>query len=371
MAMKYIAPIEIDDDHQIIALNFTGGIKAWKTDRNQWSFGPIIYEGRPAIIGTLTHDLLKSATKQMELTPIIFENRMSINGLKSTIWKSVYTVKKGNNLTATDIWHTISRNITSARVSEFQKSNPSATEERVLEERSRYTPEERYSDYISDSLRSMDICMSEICNYYHEQLTFYLQKSRFSGEQSSSVADLPFIAFVHSFFLHFGAARDYLGALIAHRCGLPERVDDMARLTKELRWQRLPDEPMLRYLIDIGYLSPKENSTKSRQSGWLEQVSNVRNELVHKRPFGSHAEEKLGKILLAGGIDGHYRYFKPISLRGKLTVDALDYISDVYHKTMHLFGEMALQSGKEAKVPTLTDEDILDIKIHTGITPDG
>lgn len=369
MGFSVVAPFEIEDDHQSFILNFTGGIKAWQRDANSWSFGPVIYKGEPVMAGMLSMTLLQSAMKQMGLLPVVMEHVVCMDGNSTTMLRSVHPVKHDVPLAAADIWRTISGNITDARIKKFRSEHPGASSKEIMEVKEKYTPEENYSDYISDSLRSMDICIGAICTYYHEQLISFLRDGRKVGVRSSNIADLPFIANVHSFFVHLGATKDYLATLIAIRCGLPKSIDAMNRLVDKLKWENLPDDAMVKYLVGNGVLSQKEGSEKSKLSGWLNDVSNIRNELVHKRPYGSHEDEKMGYIRATVGLDDHYRFWKPLHINGNSEQDTLDFISDVYHKTTRLFGDLALASGQDAQIPTLTDKDILELKVRTGKPP--
>jgi hypothetical protein len=366
MPITVVAPFEFEDDHHSLTMKLTGGMKAWQRSPDEWSIGPIIYRGEIMMGGLLSRAELQSAISAMGLIPVVLEHRVVMSGVKSVTWRSVDPVRPNSPLAATDIWQTIRGNLMAARLKAFRKNNTDASTQEIIDFKEQNTREENLCGYISDSLRSMDICISAICDYYHEQLTAHLRQGRKVGERSSNMADLPFIANVHSFFVHLGAARDYLAALIAHRCGLPEDVDAMNRLGDKLRWNSLPDDPILSFLVNIGCVSEKENSTKVRLSGWLEDVSNVRNELIHKRPFGSHETEIYGQIKSAGGLEGHFRFFKPIVLTDVANSDTLDYLADVYSRVVKLFGELALASGRDSAIITLTSRDILDFKVEAG-----
>ncbi len=366
MPITRFATIEFDGDHEVTTVHFSGGVKAWTGGNDEWFFGPILHRGKPALAGVLRQSELRSEISQMKLVPIVYERRTSIDGATSVMWKTADPIKVGDHLTATDVWGTISTNLKQSRLDRFLERSPNASREEIVSVLGRSSPEERFSDYISDSLRCIDICIGAICSYYNEQLISFLVKGRRIGERSSSVADLPFIANVHSFFLHLGSARDYLAALIAHRCGLSETVDAMSRLIPKLSPAAISDDMILRHLLEIGYLATKDGSSSVKAAGWLENVSKIRNELIHKRPFGSHQDEKYGQIEAAGESEGRCKFRKPIHVNSRSTSDTLDFISEIYRNTTRLFGNLAIASGYEAKIPIINRKDIIRFSKQTG-----
>lgn len=370
MGITVVAPFEVEDDHQSFVQNFTGGIKAWQRDTNEWSFGPIIYQGEPVMAGILSQELLRTAVQAMELTAVLMEHHVCIKGESSTARRSISLLGRTDRLATTDIWQTISGNLNKARMAKFKKDFPDNTNEQWVSESNNLTQEESYSAYISDSLKSMDICINAICDYYHEQLVSSLRSGRKENQRYSSLADLSFTANVHSFFLHLGSARDYLASLIAARCGMPDNIDAMNRLTDKLKWESLPDDPLIKLMVDQKILTKKGGAEKSKISGWFEKVSDVRNQFIHKRPFGLHEDERMGWVKSAGGIAGHYRFCTPINLNENSDfVDALDYISDVYHKINRLFGDLALVSGYNVTIPSYSDKDFKGFRVTTGNHP--
>lgn len=362
MPITELQIIPADDDHHALSLNLTGGIKAWKLDDDEWSLGPIKYSGHPAIVGSLSTAELHSAISQLKISPIQFENTTVVNGITTTFLQIAVRDKLDRSFGAADAWHFISRNAARKRLlaHKHERSNSLVSEPNV--EQTYITSEEKFADYISDSLRSMDICISSICNYYHQSLISSFRDGREPRLGFSHTSDLPFIANVHSFFVHVGAARDYLASLIASRLKLPARVDAMSRLVKALTWEKLPPDPLIRHLVSEGCLAAEKGSTKCKVSGWLEDVSNLRNSLIHTRPYGSHEAEKFGRIESVEGLDGHYIYVKPIDLDDGEPRDALDVVAEIYVKIGHLFHELACSSGGDTSIPTLTDSDIIELK---------
>ncbi len=355
MPITVVAPLAFeDDDYHSLVMNLTGGFKAWQRSQNEWSIGPIIYNDEVVMAGILSFAELRSAMSIMGLSWTVFEHRVVMSGVITKMWRSVEPVGMNSALSATDVWQTIRANSTSRRVAQFRAQFPDSSAQEILTIMEQSNADERLSEYISDSLRSMDICISSISDFYHDQLTTFLREGRAVGAKSCSVADLPFVANVHSFFVHFGAARDYLAALLAYRCGLSQNTEAMNRLLDKLTWNNLPNDPIIQHLVKVGCFAAKPNSTKTKLAGWLEDASNVRNELVHRRPFGSHESERYGHIQNAGGLEGHFRFFKPIHVGDGSTTDTLDYLADLYGKTTKLFGEIALISGADTAIQTLS-----------------
>jgi hypothetical protein len=209
----------------------------------------------------------------------------------------------------------------------------------------------------------MDINVEQIAEHYYEQLVNHMVAGSIDGQRSSNTQAQTLFAHVHSFFLHLGAARDYLGALVARRIGLDEKIDSMARLVGELRESTLPDEPLLALLFGIGCISahPKKPG-KYTVAGWMHDVTAIRNELVHKRPYGSKFAERFGWVIPQQRDAGIYRYFRPLYLNGNAEQDVLDVVLHHYAQCTNLFHKAAKASGNDASMLHITDADVISSK---------
>jgi len=126
---------------------------------------------------------------------------------------------------------------------------------------------------------------------------------------------------------------------------------------------KLPEtsrEPLLGLLLEKGYVQAA-GSKGLAISGWMEEASDLRDELVHRRPYGQRFLETSGSIEPVREDHGVFRYFRPI-VRQEGTQDVFDVIIHHYRKTTELFQEAARRSGYNTEFVTLTDEDIMSFE---------
>jgi hypothetical protein len=363
---NFAASIPREEDHQTISLCFTGGLKAWNVSDDIWSISPVLYHGDASIVGKLRTADLRSLMQTLNYEPVIYERRTSIDGDVALTFRPFHPMAPSSQLTGADLWQTAGNNIMRARMAEFVSANPDASYQERNKAADAATSEERYITAVSDSLRSMDICLGAICNFYHDQTISGMRSGKKPTERFSNLLDLPFNANVHSFFLHLGAAFGYLGALLAARCNLAESVDDLTRFVGNLRANKLPSDPMLDIMISESLIASSEGTTKFKLHGWLASSIKVRNEFVHKRPYGSKRAEEWGWLLACGEGDLFAKYFRPMLIDGDEEKDALEVISGMYLSAMRLFERLVSASGYSAALPHFTDKDFLSFKVLEG-----
>jgi hypothetical protein len=126
---------------------------------------------------------------------------------------------------------------------------------------------------ISLSLRSMDISIEQIAEFYYEQLVNLMAAGLIADTQNQTL-----FAHVHTFFLHLGAARDYLAALIAARIRKnPSKIDSMANLTEVLEPQDVETDALLKLLENRKFIQPTpSNMNRLEISGWLKEATTLR-----------------------------------------------------------------------------------------------
>lgn len=112
--------IEADSDYYAISLNFTGGIKAWKLDHDEWSLGPIEYLGAPTIIASLSDIELRSAISHFGISPVQYENTNVSGGFATTFLRSASVEQRDVSIGPADVWHNISRNIGRDRIRRYR-----------------------------------------------------------------------------------------------------------------------------------------------------------------------------------------------------------------------------------------------------------
>ncbi len=96
-------------------------------------------------------------------------------------------------------------------------------------------------------------------------------------------------------------------------------------------------------------------------SGWLKEVTNARNELVHRLPFGQKFVERSGHAKVISQEIGLYRYFRPFSRFEKIEDDILDFIIRTYKDFTALAQDLAENSGYDVEMQQLNDGDIVSI----------
>jgi hypothetical protein len=224
--------------------------------------------------------------------------------------------------------------------------------------------EEALALAISLSLRSMDISIEQIVEFYHEQIADLMANGSVDGRHFGSIQDQTLFAHVHSFFVHFGSARDYLAALIATRINKEEtkivskkKIDSLGTLVPNLESKHFGQDALLDLLEAEGLLQPAEDPKKRRTAGWLKASINLRDQFVHRRPYGGQHVERYGYAEAIAPNLGVFRYVRPILIEGDLARDVLDVVVDTYKNVNKLFYEMAEASGWCTEIYELTNEN--------------
>ena len=227
------------------------------------------------------------------------------------------------------------------------------------------TEAERLAKSISLSLRNMDISMEHIAEFYHEKLVDHMASGRLrEGERTASTYDQILYAHVHSFFMHLGAARDYLAAFCAIRIGEnPEKIDSFARLTANIRPKHFEIDSILQIFYEKGYFLEKSgSSTKFELAGWMKEVTDLRNELIHRRSYGDRFLERAGYIKAVNHDAGLYRYIRPIVFKNNEN-DVQNFILRHYQEMTSLCHATAVASGNNIDMKTISDDDIISAEI--------
>lgn len=364
--MAEVIKLPRQPDGEAFYLHFTGGFRAAKVSKDAWQIEPVLINREACSTGPLTMEQLQTLAKQTKLRAIAFQQMGWMKGVYYSRWAPVVPGKTNHLEGPAELWSNIASNLTRPRAKEFFKINkrPSKAEvEKTLDEQ---RPVEALANYISLSLRSIDSSIDQIAEHYHEQLVNHMEAGRVYGERHANTLSQEPYAHVHSFFLHLGAVRDYLGALIAHRIGLDARkVDSMARLVEELRQATLPKDALLDLLIESGNISAHpQKPSKFAVAGWMQEVTAIRNELVHKRPYGAKSDERWGWVLPTQKESGLYRYFRPLSVNGSAKQDLLDVLHHHYARCTSLLYSAAKASGNNAAMMHITDEDVISFKVR-------
>lgn len=347
-------------------LHFTGGFLAVNLAEGGWRIEPVFVNDKPCATGPLTMAHLQLLTTQNKFRPIAFQRLGWMDGVYHSAWAPIVPEKASHSEGPAELWSNIAGNISRPRTKEFFESAKHPAEEEIAKALDDQDPVEALASYVSLSLRSMDISVEQIAEHYHEQLVNHMAAGRVDGQRSANTLSQTLYAHVHSFFLHLGAARDYLGALIAHRVGLDHaKIDSMARLVGQLRQATLPKDALLELLFAGGDIAAHPQKPGSFAiAGWMQEVTSIRNELVHKRPYGSKFKERFGWVVPTQKEAGLYRYFRPLNLDGSPELDVLEVIRHHYTRCNDLMHKAARASGNNAAMTHITDKDLISLKIR-------
>lgn len=347
-------------------LHFTGGFRAANVARGAWRIEPVFVNDRPCAVGPLTTAQLQTLAKQNNFQAIAFQRFGWTDGEYHSSWAPIISGKTNHSEGPAELWSNIAANIAGPRTREFFDTTERPTEVEIAQTLDNRDPEEALARYISLSLRSMDISVERIAEHYHEQLVNHMAAGRVDGERSANTLSQTLYAHVHSFFLHLGAARDYLGALIACRNGLdPKKIDSMARLVGELRQADLPKDALLDLLFSSSDITEHtQNPGKFAVAGWMQEVTSIRNELVHKRPYGSKFSEGSGWAVPSQKEAGLFRYFRPLEINGSAKQDVFDVLYYHYTRCTDLLHKAVKASGNNADMIHITDADVISLEFR-------
>jgi hypothetical protein len=279
-------------------LHCAGGFRAAMADKDVWMIEPLLDDGRPCRKGFFTRLELDAFMRSARLTPIAFQNFGWAKGNYHSSWSPLIP-GRGNHLQGpSDLWSHIAANLLRQRSGNGLREMKNPSREKIAEILDGRSEEEWLARSISHSLRSMDISVEQITEFYHEQLVDLMADGLVDGRRSARAQDQTLFAHVHSFFLHLGAARDYLAALIAVRIGRdPNKVDSMARLIETVREKDIQTDTLLMLIERRRFIQPaSKNANKREISGWLKEASDLRNCFIHRRPYGARHAERFGHV---------------------------------------------------------------------------
>lgn len=369
--MAQVIELPRQSDGQGFYLHFTGGFRAANVANGAWRIEPVLVNNKPCATGPFTMGQLQSFAKQNDFRAIAFHRFGWIDGKYYSSWVPIIPGKTNHSKGTSELWSNIAGNIARLRTKKFFETVEHPTKAEIAKALDDKDPVEALARYISLSLRSMDISVEQIANYYYEQLVNHMAAGQFEGERSTNSQAYTLYAHIHSFFLHLGAAQDYLGALVAYRIGLPESVDSIVGLVQKLRQGNLPRDALLDLLISSGNvaLDPLK-SGQFRRAGWMQEVASIRRILVHKRPYGSKFNETKGWTVPSQKQDGLFRYFRPLEIDGTAEKDVFDILHHHYENCTDLLQRTAKASGNDTAMTRITDEDIISLEVRNSTEPD-
>ncbi|MGR9422156.1 hypothetical protein [Rhizobium leguminosarum] len=347
-------------DGESLCLHFTGGVRAARIEGDRWALEPVLVDGRPASTGFYSRRDLEVMERSLGLVAIAFQHAGWQGGSYYSNWVPIIPGQKNHMLGAADVWRNITSQIGRQRRGHRLRQLVSPSREDVAAILDDQEPDEKLAQFIALSLRGLDIGIEEISTFYHEQLVDLMADGKLNGERTSGTLDHMLYAHVHSFFLHAGAARDYLGSLIAFRLGEDANVDSLTLLCKKLRSRHIGSDSLLDVLFDQGLVAESKQKGMWVSAGWMKELSELRNLFTHRRPYGSLSCEHWGSAFSLSDTRQLYRYRRPFDIYAG--DDILDLVVRQYRQIIQLFHLLANVSGFNTDIQVLTDEDIVDIR---------
>lgn len=344
---------------------YSGGMRAAEPCDNAWYVEPVLDDGHPCAKGSMPTAMLQAFFRQHGFTFIAFHRIGWHKGNYHSSWCPFIPGQTNHFQGPADLWSNVAGNLSRARTAGDLAAMVHPTHEQIATLLDNRTEAERLASSISLSLRNMDISVEQIAEFYNEQLVNHMASGTLDGTRSSSTLDQTLFAYVHSFFMHLGAARDYLAAFCALRIGKdPQKIDSFARLTDAVRPEHFNTDDLLQLFQARGYFRQKPtSSTKVESAGWMEEVTDLRNEFMHRRPYGDRFIEHMGFTEPVDHEAGLYRYVRPIVLKSA-EEDVQNVILRHYREMTGLCHAAAATSGNNLSMLTVTDTDIISVELE-------
>jgi hypothetical protein len=341
---------------------FSGGIITTYISNRELVIEPVLEDGVAYIKGPLTQIEVQKLANECSITPIAFEQITWRQGKCYEIWTPILNGKKEHKLCPSDLWSNIALHF--ARQRFMDKKDCSDAYDDITNIHGK-TQEEVLCRSISLSLRCMDINVRQIHEFYNQKLVDLLSTGGADGRITSDISDQVMAPYIHSFFMHFGACRDHLAALIALRLEKKHHVNDMMRLLGAIVQDDFNADPILRLLLSAKIIEKNKETGKWNICGWLKDASELRKRFVHHTPYGAGSNEAKGRLSSISKNNGLYKFEYFILGKNEETYDVLDLIEFYYKNILHLFDEAEFKSGYDSSIINLTNKDIIDVKINS------
>ena len=365
LSQHFMQPIPRLEDGDTFTMVWSGGLQAAEIAKDNWRILPVLHAAKPHVNGTYTRAGVKAFMLQRGVRFVAFQRTSVTNGAWGASWSPYIPGETNFFRSPADLWNSVAKNLSRVRTDPLIAALQSPAREDIAAIIDAQDGSERLARSISLSLRSLDTSVGQIASFYQEELTNLLAAGRIDGLGHASTRDQSLYVQIHSFFLHLGAVRDYVGAFIAIQLALdPESTNSMAKLIGTLRGPDTKDlgSPVLQIFESKGYLRPKgAPSTKWKAAGWLEQATDLRNELVHRRTYGHKTAEKMGHLRPVDRDSGLYRYFRPL-VWGTAEKDVFDIVLDHYEQMNELLFALAHASGHDLSIVHITDDDVISME---------
>lgn len=340
-------------------------MRTFERENGRWHIEPVLEAGKPCAKGFLSRREMQAFVNRQGYRFVAFHSVGWTDGQYDSLWMPYIPGRTNHFQGPADLWGNIAGNLRHSRTATTLRRMANPTQDEIAKTLDNRTDIERLAQSISLSLRNMDLAVENITEFYNEQLVNHMATGALEQFVSTKF-DQTLFAHVHAFFMHVGAARDYLGAYCAAQLGMDTTtVDDFTRLTGKLRPAHVGASQLVDYLLGKGYIQPKSDvSTHYVVANWMSEVTALRKEFMHRRPYGDKFSEFMGHVETVNAELGLYRYVRPIEIDHK-NDDVLDVIIYHYRLIMGLFADGAALSGQDTNMLTLADDDIVSADVQS------
>jgi hypothetical protein len=252
-------------------LHITGGLRGIEREARRWSLGPLLSStDKPSWLRPLPIQELARLT--CSIGEWVFGGD-AVSGIGTPLVSRSWTPLSGpsNGTQTADLWDGIS-------------FNASEQGDEVYS---------RLARNISHSLRAVGIRLRDASDGFNNQLVAAVADGRKVGNRFTNIAATDIHLAFHSVLSELASARDYLAAALAYRLGAPPKIDAMNRfadwLAKSANAAHKNDNVVARMLAAYD---------SSSQDPWLYELTEYRNEFLHRSPFGTARNEHLMKLLI-------------------------------------------------------------------------
>lgn len=359
--------IDMAESASVFLIHFSDGIRAINIENNMWSIEPLFLNNNPLQCAPFTKDELRTIARENNLTPLAFQRITWNYGAKYSNWTPI-TEHQNNHLRCPgELWSNIASNLCENSEEEIQKIRNIPRDEinprSISEITDTMSVPEKLAFSISISARAMGNCIERISDFYHENLIHAMYCGLHDGDHYSISLDDELVSNVHSFFLHLAAARDYIFTLSAARLGLnTETYDSLAKVCNKINTSHIAQDPILEYIFRCGIIHQTGGEPKYKLLDWLDDATKVRNNFVHKSPFGLSNLHGMGSAEIINADIGLYRYKRCI-LHKDSEIDIFRFICYIYKNMCTFLKGCADASGYNASAQAIQDRDIISIKM--------
>ena len=299
--------ISIRSDETKERILLTGGLTAVMNDDNSVCFYPIWEAGQLAWGPLMTPNIFKQYIKKRKIE--IVGVKQLTSGTEGTYWRWAPAVDchdpPDNNpyyqwqFLSASIKRTIEagENYPSLKTGAVQSISDAKMKQLAIQ-----------ANHIAISLHQMNFAIVSMAEYFHHELVLKLSSQDAGCGRYAHIRSHDLVAYVHSFFQAYSAARDHYAQFLAVQTSSKE-IDSMAKLLKNTCPVELRVLPMIKALeikkllsiqkISVEKDQPKVDRLQFCDNTWLSYTNKLRNRFTHKKPYGAFPDEAMTEVYRA------------------------------------------------------------------------